>query len=67
MGVPLRLSAFAAALLAVFGLAFGVGRATGDPVDPVDAGDEVHGGLTGDHGGGFGADEGHDDMAGEDG
>ena len=33
MVVPARLAAFAAALVAVFGLAFGVGRATGDPVD----------------------------------
>lgn len=65
MSVPLRLSAFAAALLAVFGLAFGVGRLTG----PVDAGDEdeVHGEMTGDHldGAGSGGEE-HDDMAGED-
>ncbi len=30
MTVPARLAAFAAALLAVFGLSFGVGRATGD-------------------------------------
>ena len=66
MSVPLRLSAFAAALLAVFGLAFGVGRVTGDPVD--DDRDEVHGEMTGDHLGGAGSgDEGHDDMAGEDG
>lgn len=65
MSVPLRLSAFAAALLAAFGLAFGVGRVTGDPVD---AGNEVHGEMTGDHLGGAGSGgEEHDDMAGEDG
>ncbi len=65
MSVPLRLSAFAAALLAVFGLAFGVGRVTGEAVED---GDGVHGEMTGDHLDGPGTgDEGHDDMAGEDG
>ena len=44
--VPVRLAAFAAALLAVFALAFGVGRATGDDgggADDVPA--DRHGGF----------------------
>ena len=65
MSVALRLSAFAAVLVAVFGLAFGVGRVTGGPLDD---GDEVHEEMTGDHLGGPGSsDEEHDDMTGEDG
>lgn len=68
MAVPLRLAAFAAALVAVFSLAFGVGRATGDPVDEGTTSDQdsPHEQMTdadmtdADGAGGFG--EGHDDR-----
>ena len=47
MAVPLRLTAFALALVATFGLSFGVGKVTGDPSGPAD---EVHAGTgEGDH------------------
>lgn len=46
MAAPLRLTAFVAALVAVFGLAFGVGRVTADPAG---AGDEVHEEMGDDH------------------
>ena len=60
--VPVRLTAFAAALLVVFGLAFGVGRATAS-----DDGNRSQDLMTddgADHGGGFGGD---DHEMGEDG
>lgn len=68
MAVPLRLAAFAVALVAVFGLAFGVGRTTGDPADagtPTDQ-DSPHQQMSdadmtdADGAGGFG--DGHDDR-----
>ena len=63
MSAPLRLTAFAVALSAVFGLSFGIGRVTGEPAAPRDelheergeggdrpaGGDHADGGEGGDH------------------
>lgn len=66
MAIPARLAAFAAALVAVFGLAFGVGRAMdstsdGDGAETDDKVEDVRSpGGFGDHGdhGGKGLDDG---------
>lgn len=66
MTAPLRLTAFVTALVAVFGLAFGVGRITGDPAGPGDGvRDEMGDGHVRDVGS---AGDGHvDDSSEEDG
>lgn len=64
MTAPLRLTAFVTGLVAVFGLAFGVGRITGDPAGP---GDEVRDELGGGHGRDVGSTgDGHVDDSSED-